>query len=54
MNQNTAKSLKDFISAIEILTAGVAHEIGLTTAGEILTACNELKRAINKDETIPK
>lgn len=52
MNEKTAEALIKFVEQVEVLTAGVVHEIGLTTAGEILTACCDLRCAINKDETI--
>ena len=52
MNQNTTESLIKFIDAVEALTAGVVLHIGVTTASEILTASNDLKQAIKKDETL--
>ena len=52
MNQNTTESLIKFIDAVETLTAGVVLHIGVATASEVLTACNELKHAIKKDETL--
>lgn len=53
MNSNTRTALRDFITAVENLTAGVQHEIGTQLASEICTVCEELKDALNKDETIP-
>lgn len=52
MNHNTTQSLIKFVDAVETLTAGVVNHIGVATASEVLTACNDLKRAIEKDETL--
>jgi hypothetical protein len=52
MNENTSIALFEFANSVEKLTVAVTLQIGVKTAAEILTACNELKRAINTDETI--
>ena len=52
MNSNTKEALKDFITQVEQLTAGVIRDIGVQSASDIVTACENLKRALDSDETI--
>ncbi len=52
MNTHTAKKLLEFCEAINTLTAAIVLHIGVTTAGDIISASENLKSAIKNDETI--
>lgn len=52
MNSNTKKHLINFIEAVENLTSATLVTIGMETASEIINTCNQLKLALERDETI--
>lgn len=52
MNQQTAQSLVKLIDKIEVLTAACLLTIGHQTVAEVISACEEAKLAIKRDETI--
>ncbi len=52
MNDKTKNALKDFIVAVQDLTAAVYVQIGQDCASEIMDRCENLKTALDKDETI--
>ena len=52
MNQNTTESLIKFIDAVENLAAALAVQVGIETAAQTTNTCEQLKRAIKKDETL--
>lgn len=52
MNQNTKSALFEFIDQIEILAQGVIHMTGMQDCQKLLESAEDLKNALNKDETI--
>ena len=52
MNQNTKSALFEFIDQVEILAQGVVHLTGTEDTPRLLEAAEELKNALNSDETI--
>lgn len=52
MNTKTKDALILFARQVEALTAGVVLTIGVNTAGDILTSCEQLIQALNQDKTI--
>jgi hypothetical protein len=52
MNENTKDKLFKFIDQIEILAQGVTHLTGVPDCVRLIGAAEELKNALNKDETI--
>lgn len=53
MNENTKEALKQFANAVEALALGTVHMIGVDAAGQIINRAEELKTALDKDETLP-
>ncbi len=52
MNANTKEKLEKLCDALTILAYGASSVIGTLTLAEIVTAAEELKLALQKDETI--
>ncbi len=52
MNSNTKAAFFRFIDQVEILAQGVIHQTGTQSCVELLAQAEELKNALNKDETI--
>ena len=52
MNSSTKRSLELFVEAVEKLAVGTVHMTGMQTTTEVLQACQDLKVALAKDETI--
>lgn len=52
MDSNTQLKLIDFINQVVILAQGVTHLTGTQSAGELIDAAEELKRALLQDDTI--
>ena len=53
MNENSKKALQEFSDAVAELAGAVVREIGVKTAGDIISACAKLKQTLENDETLP-
>lgn len=53
MNENTKLALKQFADCVSFLAQGTVRMIGLETAKEVLDAVDNLKKCLDKDETLP-
>lgn len=52
MNSKTRDALKELCEKVNFMTQGSIHMIGLETAKEVMQACSNLSKALDKDETI--
>ncbi len=53
MNENTKEALKKFAESVQQLAHATLTVIGIDTATYIVKEAENLKRALDKDETIP-
>lgn len=52
MNENTKEAFKRLAQAIQLLAQSTIHQIGVDNATDVINAAEELKRALDSDETI--
>lgn len=52
MNTNTRDALKQLCEKVNFMAQGSVLMIGRETAEEVVQACSDLSRALDKDETI--
>lgn len=53
MNSNTREALKEMIDGVENIVQSCLRDIGMEDVAKIIEKCENVKKALDADETIP-